>query len=47
MNKVIIGIVAKYKDGDENEKRVDSRIRNEVKQAVFDNGGVAIGIITP
>lgn len=47
MNKVIIGIVAKYKDGDENEKRVDSRIRNEVKQAVFDNGGIAIGIISP
>lgn len=47
MSKVIIGVVAKYLDGDENKKRVDSRIRNEVKQAVFDNGGVAIGIISP
>lgn len=49
MSKVIIGIVTKYKyrDGDKNKKRVDSRIRNEVKQAVFDNGGIAIGIISP
>lgn len=47
MNKVIIGIVSKYKDGDENLERVDSRIRNEVKQAVFDNGAIAIGIISP
>ena len=47
MSKVIVGIVAKYRDGDENQKIVDSRIRNEVKQAVFDNGGIAIGIISP
>lgn len=47
MSKIIIGIVAKYKDGDENSERVDSRIRNEVKQAVFDNGAIAIGIISP
>jgi CTP synthase (UTP-ammonia lyase) len=47
MSKAIIGIVSKYKDGDEKSKRVDSRIRNEVKQAVFDNGGIAIGIISP
>ena len=47
MSKIIIGIVAKYKDGDEKLKRVDSRIRNEVKQAVFDNGAIAIGIISP
>lgn len=36
MSKTIIGIVAKYRDGDENLERVDSRDRNEVKQAVFD-----------
>lgn len=47
MSKIIIGIVAKYRDGAENEKRADSRIRNEVKQAVFDNGAIAIGIISP
>lgn len=47
MSKPIIGIVAKYRDGDEKVKRVDSRIRNEVKQAIFDNGAVAIGIISP
>ena len=47
MGKVIVGIVAKYRDGDEKQKIVDSRIRNEIKQAVFDNGGIAIGIISP
>ena len=47
MSKVIVGIVAKYRDGYENQKIVDSRIRNEIKQAVFDNGGIAIGIISP
>jgi len=47
MSKVVIGIVAKYRDGDETKSRVDSRIRNEVKQAIFDNGAVAIGIISP
>lgn len=47
MSKIIIGIVAKYRDGAEKEKRADSRIRNEVKQAVFDNGAIAIGIISP
>ena len=47
MSKVIVGIVAKYRYGDENQKIVDSRIRNEIKQAVFDNGGIAIGIISP
>lgn len=47
MSKVIVGIVAKYRDGDEKQKIVDSRIRNEIKQAVFDNGGIAIGIISP
>ena len=47
MGKVIVGIVAKYRDGDEKQKIVDSRIRHEIKQAVFDNGGIAIGIISP
>ena len=47
MSKCVIGIVAKYRDGDEDLKRKDSRIRNEVKQAVFDNGAIAIGIISP
>ena len=47
MGKVIVGIVAKYREGDEKQKIVDSRIRNEIKQAVFDNGGIAIGIISP
>lgn len=47
MSKPIIGIVAKYRDGDENKKRVDLRIRSEVKQAIFDNGGVAISILPP
>lgn len=47
MNKTIIGIVTKYRYGAEKEKRADTRIRNEVKQAVFDNGAIAIGIISP
>lgn len=50
MHKPIIGIVAKYRSGDKTKDgphRVDTRIRNEVKQAVFDNGGIAIGIISP
>lgn len=47
MSKTVIGIVSKYKDGDESLERFDSRIRNEVKQAVFDNGAIAIGILSP
>lgn len=43
--KVIIGIVAKHYNL--NRKRIDSYIRDEVKQAVFDNGGIAIGILSP
>lgn len=43
-NKPIIGIVskhyAKYKD-----KRKDTFIGDELKQAIFDNGGIAIGIL--
>ena len=47
MDKVVIGIVVKYRDEDKSKNRVDSRIRNEVKQAIFDNGAIAIGIIPP
>lgn len=45
--KVIIGIVAKHREEDKNLIRQDSRIRDEVKQAIFDNGGIAIGILSP
>ena len=43
--KPVIGIVAKhyYKD----QKRLETFIRDEVEQAVFDNGGIAIGILPP
>ena len=45
MSKVIIGIVAKHNG--EIKKRPDTYIRDEVKQAIFDNGGIAIGILSP
>ena len=44
-NKVIIGIVGKHYISD--KKRTDSYIRDEVKQAIFDNGALAIGILSP
>ena len=44
---VIIGIVAKHREEDKYLIRQDSRIRDEVKQAIFDNGGTAIGILSP
>ena len=44
--KPIIGIVSKHYANYKSE-RVDTFIRDEVKQAVFDNGGVAIGILPP
>jgi gamma-glutamyl-gamma-aminobutyrate hydrolase PuuD len=44
-NKVIIGIVGKHYQS--NNKRTDTYIRDEVKQAIFDNGGIAIGILSP
>ena len=47
MNKPIIGIVAKHRINDIEATRPDSKIRDEVKQAIFDNGGIAIGIILP
>lgn len=45
MKKVVIGIVAKHKK--EDVIRTDALIRDEVKQAIFDNGGIAIGILSP
>ncbi len=45
MNKVIIGIVAKHKKT--NNIRTNSLIRDEMKQAIFDNGAIAIGILSP
>lgn len=45
MKKPIIGIVAKHYQ--KNQKRLETYIRDEVKQAIFDNGGIAIGILPP
>lgn len=45
MSKVIIGIVGKHIKSD--KVRTDTLIRDEVKQAIFDNGAVAIGILSP
>ena len=45
MNKVIIGIVGKHIKSD--KIRTDTLIRDEVKQAIFDNGAIAIGILSP
>lgn len=45
MSKVIIGIVAKHNG--ETKKRPNTYIRDEVKQAIFDNGAIAIGILPP
>ena len=47
MDKPIIGIVCKHKKSDINCIRPDSKIRDEVKQAIFDNGGISIGILFP
>ena len=43
--KVIIGIVAKHRNVE--QAKTDSLLRDEVKQAIFDNGGIAIGILSP
>lgn len=43
--KPIIGIVLKHFK--RNEIRPNMFIRDEIKQAIFDNGGIAIGIILP
>lgn len=45
MNKAIIGIVGKHIKDD--KIRTNTLIRDEVKQAVFDNGAIAIGILSP
>lgn len=45
MNKPIIGIVSKHYLKE--SVRPDMFIRDELKQAVFDNGGIAIGILLP
>lgn len=45
MSKAVIGIVAKHKKTD--CIRTNSLIRDEIKQAIFDNGGIAIGILSP
>lgn len=43
--KPIIGIVSKHLL--KNETRPNMFIRDEIKQAIFDNGGIAIGILLP
>ena len=45
MSKPVIGIITKHKN--EDNVRLDTFIRDEVGQAIFDNGGIAIGIIPP
>lgn len=45
MKKPIIGIVTKHYLKE--QIRADMYIRDEVKQAIFDNGGIAIGILLP
>lgn len=45
MTKPVIGIVAKHYR--KKQKRLETYIRNEVEQAIFDNGGIAIGILPP
>lgn len=45
MKKPVIGLVAKHRKTD--SIRTNSLIRDEYKQAIFDNGGVAIGILAP
>lgn len=44
MSKPIIGIVSKHY-ATYNSNRTDTFIRDEIKQAIFDNGGIAIGIL--
>lgn len=44
MNKPIIGIVSKHYATYKSNK-IDTFVRDEIKQAIFDNGGRAIGIL--
>ncbi len=43
MKKTIIGIVAKHRDV--NKLRTDTTIRDEIKDSIFYNGAIAIGIL--
>lgn len=45
MNNPVIGIVAKHINIE--RRKTDSLICDEVKQAIFDNDGIAIGILSP
>lgn len=45
MKKPVIGLVAKHTKS--NSIRPNSLIRDEMKQAIFDNGGIAIGLLSP
>ena len=45
-NKPIIGIVSKHYDTNKSCK-TDTYVRDEVKQAIYDNGGIAIAILPP
>ena len=45
--KLIIGIVSKHRSEDREALRSDSRIRDEAREAIFDNGALAIGILMP
>lgn len=46
MSKPVIGIVAKHYKNNKS-LRLETFIRDEVEQAIFDNGGIAIGILPP
>ncbi len=43
-DKPIIGIVSKHY-ATYGSRKVDTYVRDEIKQAIFDNGGIAIGIL--
>lgn len=45
MSKPVIGLIAKHDDI--SKKRTESVLRDEMKDAVFHNGGIAIGIVSP
>lgn len=45
MNKVVIGIVSKRYKNDKNTKRPNNFVREELKQVIFDNDAIAIGIL--
>ncbi len=45
MKKAILGIVSKHNNKD--NIRNNMYVRDEIKQAIFDNGAVAIGILLP